>query len=233
MILSVHQPQYIPWLGFFDKIVRSDTFVYLDTVQYKKREWQNRNQIRTKDGSMWLTVPVVAKGDGGSRQPINQVRIDNESTWAGDHLKSLKCWYGKASFFEKYIGFFEETYCHDWNKLIDLNMAILNFLFNELNISTKIILESDIGTSLQSTERIIEICRKINADTYLTGIGGKNYLDEKRFEIEGIKLVYQEYRHPTYQQQFMDEQHAFLPNMSIIDLLFNEGEKSSTILKGS
>lgn len=232
MILSVHQPQYIPWLGFFDKIVKSDTFVYLDTVQYKKREWQNRNQIRTKDGSMWLTVPVVSKGNGGSRQPINQVRIDNESTWASDHLKSIQCWYGKAPFFEKYISFFEETYSKCCEKLIDLNITILDFLFNELNVSTKVMLESDIGTSLQSTDRIIEICQKVNADTYLTGIGGGNYLDESKFERENIKLVYQDYLHPTYQQQFLNESQAFLPNMSIVDLLFNEGEKSSTILKG-
>jgi len=230
MILSVHQPQYIPWLGFFDKLEKSDIFVFLDTVQYKPREWQNRNKIRTKDGSMWLTVPVITKGQG--RQPINEVILDNDAKWQKDHHSSIKCWYGRAPFFEKYFGFFEEIYQKPWEKLVDLNIAILDYLFRELAISTKIHHESTVGTSRQSTERIIEICQKLNADTYLTGIGGKNYLDEAKFTQTGIKLLYQDYQHPTYNQLFTDDTSAFLPNMSIIDLLFNEGERSLTILKG-
>lgn len=229
MIVSVHQPQYIPWLGYFDKIAKSDSFVFLDNVQYKHREFQNRNKIRTKEGELWLSVPVVTKGKG--RQKINEVTIDSELPWGHQHLKSLKTWYGKASFFNAYIGFFEATYSAKWEKLEDLNVQIVKYLFAQLSITKKIYFESALDIKTTKTDRIIEICQKLEADTYISGAGGKEYLEEEKFPAAGIRLVYQDFKHPQYHQQFMKDSDDFLPYMSIVDLLFNEGPRSLEILK--
>lgn len=230
MILSVHQPQYIPWLGYFDKIDKSDCFIFLDNVQYKNREYQNRNKIRTKDGWMWLTVPVISKGLG--RQKICDVKINNEFSWQKEHLKTLENYYNRAPFFKKHYHFFESVYTIKWEKLLDLNIHIIKYLLEQLGIDTPLYYESEIGTSNQGTERIIQICKKLKADIYLSGIGGKNYLKEEQFPQAGIKLEYQNFIHPVYHQQYMQEEDSFLRYMSIIDLLFNEGPESIRILRG-
>jgi len=224
MIISVHQPQYIPWLGYFDKIARSDTFVFLDNVQYKEREFQNRNKIRTKDGSSWLTVPVVSKGEG--RQNIRDVRIDNQIPWQRKHLGALRSAYAKASFFNKYYTFFEEVLARDWEYLKDLNIQIIEFILKDLTISTPICFESDLKVNATSSERIVDICKQLKADTYLSGSGGKDYLDAALFERENIKLLYQDFKHSQYKQCFA----PFMSYMSIIDLLFNCGDGSRKIL---
>lgn len=230
MILSVHQPQYLPWLGFFDKIRQSDGFVYLDQVQYKEREYQNRNRIRTKEGWSWLTVPVKSAGAG--RQIINEVQVDNELDWRKKHWSSLKANYSKARFFKPYEHFWEELYSRNWGKLLDLNVYIIDFLLQEFKIKTPVYYESQIGTSSTATDRIIEICRKLKSDTYLSGQGGKDYLEEEKFKEAGITLAYQQFEHPRYQQVYAQKEEGFIPNLAAIDLLFNEGEHSGNILKG-
>jgi hypothetical protein len=229
MILSVHQPQYIPWLGYFDKIARSDSFVFLDNVQYKEREFQNRNKIRTKDGWIWLSVPVISKGLG--RQNIRDVRIDNSFGWRKDHLASIRAWYGKAEFFGKYFPFFEGLYAKEWESLSDLSVAIITYMLKELSISTPVCFESELGVKSKKTDRIIELCGKLKADTYLSGIGGKEYLEEDKFAAAGVRLEYQEFKHPAYRQQFMKDRDDFIPYMSALDLMFNEGPRSGEILK--
>lgn len=230
MILSVHQPQYIPWLGYFDKIDKSDCFVFLDQVQYKPREYQNRNRIRTKNGWLWLTVPVISKDLG--RQKICDVKINNDTNWQKKHWESLKSCYNKAPFFKEYYHFFGSVYSVKWEKLIELNIHIIKYFLHELKIKTSLYHESEIGTSSKATDRIIEICKKLKADTYLSGIGGKAYLEEVKFFQAGIQLVYQEYNHLPYHQLYTQGLDQFLPNMSAIDLLFNEGGKSISILRG-
>lgn len=228
MKISVHQPQYIPWLGYFDKIASSDAFVFLDRVQYKEREFQNRNKIRTKSGWIWLTVPVVTKGLG--RQDIGDVRIDNSSGWPKEHLASIKAWYGRAPFLGRYLSFFEEVYGKEWEVLADLNIHIIEYLLKELSIGTPVYFESKLDIKNKKTDRIIEICGKLKADAYLSGAGGKEYLEEDKFAPAGIRLEYQAYRHPEYRQQFMEKDGDFIPYMSVLDLLFNEGPKARDIL---
>ena len=230
MILSCHQPQYLPWLGYFDKIYRSDIFVFLDQVQYKEREFQNRNRVRTKEGWMWLTVPVMSKGLG--RQKISNVRIDNTLPWARKHWSSLKACYSQAPFFKTYNAFFEDLYSRHWDRLSDLNVEIINYLLREFNIGTKINYESAVGSSQCSTGRIIELCQKLKADTYLSGQGGKDYLEEEKFSAAGIKLVYQEFSHPRYRQVYATTGMEFIPNLAAVDLLLNEGAAGGKILKG-
>jgi len=224
MIIAVHQPQYMPWLGYFEKIIKSDNFVFLDNVQYKEREFQNRNKIRTKDGSSWLTVPVISKGEG--RQNIRDVKIDNEVAWQRKHLASLRSSYGRATFFKEYYPFFEEALGRQWVYLKDLNIEIIRFVLKELYIDAPITFESDLGVFSMSAQRIIDICKKLKADTYLSGTGGRGYLDEKLFAQENIKLIYQDFLHPQYKQCY----EPFVPFMSIIDLLFNNGPESRKIL---
>jgi hypothetical protein len=224
MIVSAHQPQYIPWLGYFDKIAKSDRFVFLDNVQYKEREFQNRNKIRTKDGSIWLTVPVISKGEG--RQNIRDVKIDNELAWQRKHLGSLRSAYASANFFNDYYPFFEEILARDWIFLKDLNIEIIRFILKELSISTPIAFESELKVITASSQRIVDICKNLEADTYLSGSGGRDYLDEKLFARENIKLLYQDFKHPGYKQCFQ----PFEPFMSTVDLLFNHGKDSREIL---
>lgn len=229
MIVSVHQPHYLPWLGYFDKITKSDCFVFLDNVQYKRREYQNRNKIRTRDGWAWLTVPVVSSGL--RNQLICDVRIDNDSRWQERHRRSLEVSYGKAEFFRSYASFLEEVYTQrTWERLIDLNVCVIRYILKELAIDTPLYFESDIGTREKGTQRIIEICRDLKADTYLSGTGGRAYLEEERFAQEGIDLRYQTFQHPVYSQRFAGDE-SFVPNMAAIDLLFNEGPGSREILE--
>ncbi|MCX7927450.1 MAG: WbqC family protein [Candidatus Omnitrophica bacterium] len=230
MIVSVHQPQYIPWLGFFDKIAKSDCFVFLDNVQYKEREFQNRNKIRTSNGVIWLSVPVITKDK--ARQRIKEVLIDNTQPWQRKHWNALVSAYGKAKFFRQYSSFFENVYKTQWQYLWQLNVEIIKYILHCLNINTVIKFESELNTTTTKTARIIEICKKLAADTYLSGAGGKDYLEEELFSQNQIKLIYQEYKHPHYRQMFMKNEDDFIANLSVIDLLFNEGPRSKDILLG-
>jgi len=226
MIISVHQPQYLPWLGYFHKMYEADAFVFLDNVQYKKREYQNRNRIRTKTGEIWLTVPVLKDIDPYPN--ILSVRIDNSQKWQKKHWRAIYINYSPTPFFKKYSGFFEDIYKKEWKTLAELNIYIIRYIARSLGIDRPIYLESQLNIEVKNTRRIIGICKALKADTYLSGVGGKNYLDEKQFDLERIKLIYQDFNHPRYPQRYK----PFIPFMSIIDLMFNCGEDSLKILIG-
>lgn len=230
MRLSVHQPQYLPWLGYFHKIYSSDVFVFLDDVQYKKREYQNRNRIRTRNNSIWLTVPVLTNED--SYPNISDVRIDNSQDWRNSHWKSVYLNYSRALFFKKYSDFFEDLYKREWDTLVGLNIYIIRHINTILGITTPIYLSSQLNTKTKGTERIIDICKSLQADTYLSGMGGKDYLEEDKFRANSIELVYQDFVHPVYNQLNMRDEKDFIPNLSIIDLIFNHGPDSLDILIG-
>jgi len=227
MIFGAHQPQYLPWLGFFDKLQRCDVFVFLDNVQYKQREFQNRNRIRTKDVTMWLTVPVHAR----QGQLIRDVAIDNARPWQKEHLKSLKAWYGRAPFFGEKIKFFESLYARSWERLIDLNVATIRFFCEEFGITTRTVFESELNITGTGTQRIIAIGRALKAETYLSGAGGRNYLEEGLLQEAGIRLAYQDFAHPRYPQLFAACDEDFVPCLSAVDLLFNAGPQAAGLLK--
>ena len=225
MVVSVHQPQYLPWLGYFDKISRSDVFVLLDNTQYKKREFQNRNKIKTPKGALWLTVPVQTKGT--RHQKIREIAISNDANWQRKHWQSIEWNYRKAPFFLQYKDEIQALYGSVYDKLNILNQSCVRLLMRLLNISTPIVLESDLDVRLTRTDRIIDICQKVGGTSYLSGTGGKAYLDENLLLKSGIELKYQDYIHPVYSQLF-DE---FVPYLSVIDLLFNCGKESLKILR--
>lgn len=226
MMVTIQQPEYLPWLGFFDKVRQADTVVLLDNVQFKKRYFENRNKIRTRLGWQWVTVPVITKGR--YTQLINQVEIDDISHWQKKCWMSI-CWnYEKAPFFQKYGSFLEETYDKQWVYLADLNEEIIRHVIHELGIEVSIIRASALGVTGRGTNLLLEICQKLSADIYLSGISGKDYLEESKFTEQGVKVIYQEFYHPIYKQLY----EPFMPCMSTIDLLFNYGDKSLDIIKG-
>jgi hypothetical protein len=229
MILSIHQPDYLPWLGFFDKICLCDVFVLLDNVQFSKNYFTNRNKIRISQGWTWLTVPVLTKGK--SDQRIDEVKINNigEKKWAEKQWKSIEQSYKKAPFFSEHADFFYQLYSKKWDSLTELNKAIIYYLICAFGIKTKICEVAEIEQAKgNGGELLFNICQILGANTYLSGAFGKEYLDETLFANHGIKVVYQEFFHPEYKQVF----EPFIPGMSAIDLIFNYGKDSLQILRG-
>lgn len=225
MIISIHQPNYIPWLGYFEKISRSDVFVFLDDVQYEKNYLINRNKIRTSEGSTWMTIPVKAKHDSS----VKDTQIDNSQGWTSKHKKSIMINYSKSSFLRNYVNFFDVLYEKKFDYLIDINVEIIRYLMNELNIKTKTIFSSELHVEGKGSDRILNICKSLNADLYISGPFGKTYLNMDNFKNNSIDVEFQNFIHPVYKQCY----NPFIPNMSIIDLLFNEGINSKNILKAS
>lgn len=225
MILTGHQPEYLPYIGFFNKIMLADKFIFVDHIQFNKKSWQNRNKIRTKDGEQWLTVPVYSKNK--FEQKIRDVEIDNTERWKKKHLRSIILNYQKAPYFKEYIDFFKDVYSREWIKLSKLNEKIIRYLLKILDINIKIYNSSALKLDGKKTDLLIDLCNVFKADAYLSGSGGKGYIDEAKFQKAGIKNYFREMKHPIYKQLFK----PFIPNMSVIDIIFNLGaEKSREII---
>lgn len=223
--VTIHQPGYLPWAGFFDKMARSDVFVFLDDVQFEKNYFDNRNKIKTAKGWAWVTVPV--KHSFG--QKLNEVAIDNTFRWKEKHYKSLETNYIKAPYFSEHKPFFDEIYNKkDWRKLIDLNLFIIKYIAVKLGLKTKLVNSSELRAKGAKGGRLLDICQKLKADVYLSGRFGRDYLDEKKFEDGGVKVIYQDFKHPSYPQLFGE----FASELSIIDLLLNCGPESLRVILG-
>ena len=216
--IAIHQPMYLPYPGVFNKMKSADIFVFLDDAQYSDGYYYNRNYIKTSKGALLLTVPII-KSFG---QKLNEVKIATNIKWPQKHLKSLYANYSKADYFSSYIGFFEEIYSTHWKRLHDINMETMLYIKDVLDINIPFYFSSELKCESTGARRIIDICKTLNADVYLSGISGKDYLDQKRFESNNIKLEYQEYVPKEYKQLWGD----FIPNLSIIDLIFNPGDNT-------
>ncbi|MCW3983071.1 MAG: WbqC family protein [Candidatus Bathyarchaeota archaeon] len=220
MIVAGHQPNYLPYLGFFDKIKRADVFIIEDNVQFERQGFTNRNRILTSDGVRWLTVPIEHEN-----KPllINEVKIANkaEPNWGRKHWLTLKHGYCKAPYWSDYSDFFEDTYQREWNHLIDLNMYLIKGLMRFLKIDTPLILSSSLNVEGKKSELIVAQCKKVGADTQLAGNGCQGYIDKQLFEREGIKLVFQNFSHPVYAQT----RRGFVANLSVVDYLFCTGNE--------
>jgi len=218
MIEAGHQPNYLPWLGFFDKILRSDIFIIADNVQFERQGFQNRNRIKTQSGVKWLTVPIKHVGRD---LLISEIEIANqaEPRWAEKHWQTLKHNYSKAPHWDEFSGFFEEAYSQKWTMLIDLNLHLIKGFMKFFNIKTPLVMASSLKASGKGSEQIIAQCKELGADTHLSGAGGHNYLDLKRFEEEGIKVIFQDFWYPVYPQLHGE----FVPHLSAIDYLFCAG----------
>lgn len=224
MILTSHQPAYLPWLGLFHKIAITDTYVYLDSVQFEKNSFINRNKIKTVNGPIWLTVPVLLKGH--ISKTIGEMKINNIVNWRKKHLKSIELNYKSAPYFNNYIDFFRDCYSREWHLLSDLNGYMLKWFLDILGISVKFYKASEIHFTGYKSDLVLDMCKKLKANIYVFGAHGKNYAENKDFKKEGIKIYFQNYNHPIYYQLYGN----FIPYMSIIDLIFNCGPNSFDIL---
>ncbi len=225
MIISAYQPYFAPFSGFFAKAIRSDLLIIMDRVQFPRgTTWLTRNRFKNDQGALWMTIPVWKKGLG--LQEINEVRICHEGRWARKHLVSLKSAYANAPFFEDHVVFIEKIFSEGFEKLIDLNLKIIEYLMKHLRIPTKVELLSKLQIETGEPRLSVEICRKLGATQFLAQSGAKKYLDQEGFEKAGISLKLFNARPPVYPQLWGQ----FIPNLSAFDLLFNCGPKGHDIL---
>ncbi len=230
MIVSICQPAYLPWLGYFNRIARSDLAIVLDNVMLERSSstrFTNRNKIMTAQGPIWLTVPVKTAGLG---QPlISQVAIDADQGWERKHMKAINQAYGKTKFYTDHKNWFECFYQTRWTQLAPMLRESTSYLLDVIGIKTQRIFSSDLNVTGEKSELILNICRHVNAKTYISGPFGRNYLDLQSFKKLDINVLFDNYAHPQYPQLHG----GFEPHMSVIDLLFNCGADSLQILRNS
>lgn len=225
------QPSYIPWRGVFDQIYRADLFVFYDDVQYDKRGWRNRNQIKTPNGKQWLTIPVRSRGAQVESIPIHQIRIAWDNAWNQTHLKALQHAYARAPHFERYLPLLEAFYQRRDEFLADFTIDFTIALTRELgNTHTRFMRSSEIsGIDGKKTDRLIQILQAVGATHYISGPSANDYIETEKFDAAGITLEYVEYNYPEYPQLYP----PFDSYVSILDLLFMTGpEAPDYIFKG-
>ena len=226
-IVAIHQPNYFPYPGFFQKVFHADIYVVLDKAQFQF-DITNRNKIITPKGS-WTRISVPIK-KGQKFFEIRNVEIDNDLPWAENNWDLIYKSYNTAAFFDLYRTFLSSIYRKKWECIFDLNFQMLKKVFDWLKIKTKIVLESELNVTGTSSERLLNICKKTGATKYLSGPGGKKYLNEKIFALDKINVEFQKYNPVIYTQQ---NTKSFIPNLSILDLLFNMGLDSKKIIAKS
>lgn len=221
--IAVLQPSYIPWLGFFEQMMSVETFVFYDDVQYTKNDWRNRNRIKTKEGFLWLTIPIKSS----TSLQIREVRIDSSKKWQEKHRKTITQLYSKSPYFEEVLTLLEPLWTNRYEFLLDVIRDSIVLIAEYLNIETKIILSSELHVAGDKNEKLVNMCKILSASQYYSGLAAQNYLDNTLFKENGIEVAFQHYAHPVYPQMHGD----FISHLSIIDLLFNCGKKSRQIIK--
>ena len=224
MIVSINQPAYLPWLGYFERIARSDVHIVLDHVQVEKNSFTNRNKVRTATGWCWLTVPMKTKGRFGDLA-IRSVEIEGEA-WRRKHWETIRQSYARAPFFDVHAPAFEALYARDWTHLLGVCDAATRLLLDVLGIRTRLLRSSEMEPQGAKDALVLDLCRKAGATTYLSGALGRQYLHEEVFAESGIRVAYQDYEHPVYPQAHP----GFEPFMAAVDLLFNCGPDAHAIL---
>jgi len=226
MRVSINQPAFFPWLGYFHRIAISDKHVVLDHVQFEKNSYVNRNKIKTPNGGLWVTVPLITSGKFGDLA-INKIEVANISSWQKKIIESVKQFYRKAPYFNDYFPFLEDTfYNHEWVQLNDLMKHLNQYFLQALDINTPIVYSTDMNVDGAKSDLVLKHCQALNCSTYISGPFGKDYLDKEAFSQNNIDVIYHEYQHPVYPQLHGD----FIPNLSVVDLLMNCGTESKEIL---
>lgn len=224
MILTAHQPVYLPWLGLFHKIALADMFISFNQVQYQPKDWNNRNRIKTQSKPIWLSVPVQKKGY--LEKTISDIPINDTQAWARKHFNAIRLNYAKAKYFHLYIDFFEDIYQREWGSLVELNEAMLKGFLELLGVKTPVYSAADWSFQGAGSELVLDMCRQVGAKIYIFGEQGHDYADIGSFERANIDLHFQKYIHPEYPQLHGD----FVSHLSIVDLLFNCGDSSFDVL---
>lgn len=225
MLVATHQPIFLPWPGFFFKAMKADCMVLLDDVQFPQgRGWVNRNRLKNEQGEMWLTVPVWKKGRG--LQTIRKVEICNETDWRRKHLQSIRQSYTNAPYLQEYFPILESIYGENNRLLIALNLNIIRFFCNTLAFKTELYLQSELGITGKGTELIINICKHLQADTYVTFSIVEKHLDVDLMNESGIQIEFSNFHPPVYPQLWG----GFIYNLSTLDMLLNCGKKYRDII---
>ncbi|MBN1232131.1 MAG: WbqC family protein [Candidatus Coatesbacteria bacterium] len=219
--VTIHQPNFLPWIGYFEKIDMVDLFIILDDVQYKKNDFINRNRIRQKNSIIWLTVPVHFHFP----EEINKVLIAENEEWIEKITKTINLLYRGRPFFNDYFPEFESIMLGKWKFLCDLNIELINWFCRCLEIKTEFAKASKFNIKEQKTERLLKLLEATQATDYFCGQGARNYLKKERFDA--IKLHWQEFKHPVYDQGLT----PFISHLSAVDILFNHGRESMNIIR--
>jgi hypothetical protein len=230
LIVTVHQPHFMPWLGYLHRMAQADLFVILDHVQFERRNYQNRTMIRVNGEPRWLTVPVEQRSQ---KERIDEKLIDNTQYgtprwWSTSHFQTIRHAYRAAPFMGQYAPALRQIFQTRWTKLVELDAAMLEFLRDAFGIRTRLVRSTELKVGGAKSELILNLCRATGADTLLVGLGGsRDYLDKAAFEREGVKLAYQDFEHPIYPQ--CDAQ-PFSKGLSALDMLLNSGPASGDLL---
>jgi hypothetical protein len=225
MIVSIHQPGYLPWHGFFHRLALSDLHILFDTAQFEKNGFNNRVKIRTAQGEQWLTVPILAKGRFGNN-PIKDAQTNPTVAWQENHWKTITQSYGRATYFSEHSPFFRDFYTIPWTHLGPLNITALTYLARALGINCRLVKASELSVTGQKSELVLNLCRAVGATTYISGVNGRDYLDRRAFADAGVELRFQCYKEPHYQQF----RQGFRPYISVVDLLFHHGPAAREIM---
>lgn len=217
-VLTAHQPMFMPWLGLFAKITQADLFCIFDEVPFERHGFGNRNRIKTQHGVQWLTVPVLLDDHLGV--PMHQIRIA-DGNWRRKHLRAIELAYAKAAHFEPVFNAIQAIYVQDHRTLAGLNEALLRFFLAALEIQVPMVRASDHGFMGAKSDLVLDMCRKLGATEFIFGQLGHDYADLRAFDSAGMKVRFQDYKHPAYGQLHGE----FVPNLSVLDLLMNEGAK--------
>lgn len=232
MIVAAHQPHYMPWLGYLDKLAKADLFVLMDDLQFEAQNFQNRQRVKLADGPRWLTVPLA---HGSQTDRICDKRIAPASSvrqaWRHRHWMTILTNYHRAPFFDDYAGDLYAVYARDWATLLELDHHMLRLACKWLDIKTPIILSSQLALEGTQTDRLIDMCKKLRARCYLTGSGAsQDYLDAERMARSGIGVVWQQFVHPVYGQRHPAR--GFASHLGFVDLVLNCGPTSRDVLFG-
>ncbi len=222
LIVAAHQPHYLPWLGYLDKIARADVFVVMDDLQFEAQNFQNRQRLKLATGPRWLTVPLVhAPLDAR----IRDRRIDDSGRggrhhWQHRHWRTLEMHYGRAPGFAQLAPALGDVYAHAWTHLLDLNLHLLDLAMDWFGITTPVVRASTLRPTGARTERIRSVCEALGATHYLSGRGGSlDYLDTGMLAQAGIEVIWHDYQHPVYPQRYPGL--GFVPRLGFLDFLFN------------
>ena len=228
MIVAIHQPHFVPWLGYLHRMTQVDLFVLLDHVQFERRNYQNRSLIRLDGEARWLTVPVEQRSQ---KERILDKRIDNRDSarpWGRSHFATLRHAYRESPYFREYAEALKAIFEARWQRLVDLDAAMLAFLMDALVLKTRVVRSSALGVEGAKGELILNLCRAVKADALLAGFGGsRGYLEPSEFARHRIEIRPHRFTHPTYRQCGPQ---PFIPGLASLDLLFNAGPQSRAIL---
>ncbi len=228
-MVVIHQPDFAPHLGFFNRFINADLYVVLDHVQFvngSSRAWTHRDKIKTPQGEKWLTISTKKSPRD---TPINKIELSNSIDWRDKNIQLLESSYNKAEYFSEIMPEVKNLYSTNCNSLSEFNIKSIKMLMNMLDVKIPLVVSSEMQTVGSKNELLISILQEVNASHYLSGLGASGYMDVKKFNDAGIEVVWQEFSHPVYPQLF----DKFIPHLSSLDILFNCGiDKSREILKG-